>query len=914
MTVPAQTPNIGLNFGWETGDDDWGGPVNWNWLLLDVVSVPFAKSITLTVPPTSPEDGDRYIIPAGATGVWANKVGRIAYFASGQWLYFQPKKGWYQRVFDTHKTYVWNGTEWEYYLDSITPEMMAQINAAVAAGEDAVAAAANTAADRAAVHEDRLAVDAARQAVDTAAAQVSSDKTATVSAKNTAVAAANDAAASKQSASESAVITVQKAQEAAASAGSASTSASNAATSAGQAVTARDAAVGAKVDLFNRYYGPLSSDPATRPDGNPVQAGDEYTNTTTGKRRYYNGAEWDNLTGVATADLAAVDGAALVGVATYAQLRAYTGDATRIQIGGRQNYFDGGHGIAVRTGSAADNDGTVWKDGLGRSWVRQYSGEPDVRWFGVKGDGVTDDTAAIQQWASSISRGVFPAGTFVLSGTITMSPNGFYMRCAGRTKTIFKMTTDATAFKSANSGTGRSFDGYMEGFAVHGFSGSTERILDFRGASYYRFRDVQVIGDLTGTTPSGSIGLDLTRGAASFNGYVSLDGFYCTYCQTGYIAEVNQLTVTGGVCNNNSVRGAIIQRSADISVLNAEYSGNGEGTVATYVGAFPNGKYDKGGLLIDDTVGVTVNGTWGERNANRGTLAQYSKNDIEVTSTCRRVSVKQGRPDNAPYGRNHGQSMDYGVSSGDELANGLQGTYGLVANGQLLKVDATGKPVGWNAVGAISYSAASTLPSGIAGIRLTASSGVPKFYQQVLSAAQCAAITPGTKISATFWVNAVTSPWSTGYCRAGFTTTANGASAGSAYISASASPNYVQRVTVEYTIAGTEVNGLSFFIEFYQTSGTWAVEIGNVCANIGTVVFRNFDRPITSDGGELGGMTITYGAAVPTTGAGKIGDIHINTIPTELGTTGSKYVIDRWRCVSAGTPGTWVQCRYLTGG
>lgn len=300
MTVPAQTPNIGLNFGWETGDDDWGGPVNWNWLLLDVVSVPFAKSITLTVPPASPEEGDRYIIPVGATGVWANKVGRIAYFANDQWLYFQPNKGWYQRVFDTHKTYVWNGLEWEYYLDSITPEMMAQINAAVAAGEAAVEAAGSTAADRDAVHQDRVAVDAARQAVDANAAQVASDKSATVSAKNTAVAAANDAAASKQSSSENAVIASQKAQEAAASAGSASTSATAASTASGQATAA-------KVALFNRYYGGLTSDPATRPDGTPSQEGDEYFNTVDDKRKVYTSTGWVWDGGVRENDLSTGD-------------------------------------------------------------------------------------------------------------------------------------------------------------------------------------------------------------------------------------------------------------------------------------------------------------------------------------------------------------------------------------------------------------------------------------------------------------------------------------------------------------------------------------------------------------------------------------------------------------------------------
>ena len=50
-----------------------------------------------------------------------------------------------------------------------------------------------------------------------------------------------------------------------------------------------------------------------------------------------------------------------------------------------------------------------------------------------------------------------------------------------------------------------------------------------------------------------------------------------------------------------------------------------------------------------------------------------------------------------------------------------------------------------------------------------------------------------------------------------------------------------------------------------------------------------------------------------TTGTWNKGDRIYNTAPSELGTGGSKYVIEGWQCITGGTPGTWVQMRYLTG-
>lgn len=64
--------------------------------------------------------------------------------------------------------------------------------------------------------------------------------------------------------------------------------------------------------------------------------------------------------------------------------------------------------------------------------------------------------------------------------------------------------------------------------------------------------------------------------------------------------------------------------------------------------------------------------------------------------------------------------------------------------------------------------------------------------------------------------------------------------------------------------------------------------------------------------GRLIGITNAMTAA-PTTGTWALGDFVRNSAPAEAGTAGSKYVIFGWVCVTAGTPGTWVSTRFLTG-
>lgn len=78
-------------------------------------------------------------------------------------------------------------------------------------------------------------------------------------------------------------------------------------------------------------------------------------------------------------------------------------------------------------------------------------------------------------------------------------------------------------------------------------------------------------------------------------------------------------------------------------------------------------------------------------------------------------------------------------------------------------------------------------------------------------------------------------------------------------------------------------------------------------------IFRNIAIQLNGiSEGRLSAFHNAYTAA-PTTGTWAQGDFIRNSAPTELGSAASKYTIAGWRCVAGGTPGTWVQCRELTG-
>ncbi len=70
------------------------------------------EDATLSAPPVSPAEGERWIVGASATGDWAGEDGRIAAWIDGAWVFFVPKTGWQAWVGATRNILLHDGTDW----------------------------------------------------------------------------------------------------------------------------------------------------------------------------------------------------------------------------------------------------------------------------------------------------------------------------------------------------------------------------------------------------------------------------------------------------------------------------------------------------------------------------------------------------------------------------------------------------------------------------------------------------------------------------------------------------------------------------------------------------------------------------------------------------------------------------------
>lgn len=82
--------NLGLNYGWAYGESGWNTGMDDNLVKLGFTSRNQVKGV-LSAPPSTPSNGDAYIVGTSPTGLFSGNFGKVAIWDRTVWLFLTPK-------------------------------------------------------------------------------------------------------------------------------------------------------------------------------------------------------------------------------------------------------------------------------------------------------------------------------------------------------------------------------------------------------------------------------------------------------------------------------------------------------------------------------------------------------------------------------------------------------------------------------------------------------------------------------------------------------------------------------------------------------------------------------------------------------------------------------------------------------
>lgn len=106
--------NLGLNYGWALGESGWNDDMDDNLKRIGTLLGLSVKDRSLSTPPGTLTDGDRYLVSSGSSGDWAGHDSDVALWDDNlsSWVFYTPKVGWLCYVENEDKLCVYKNTGW----------------------------------------------------------------------------------------------------------------------------------------------------------------------------------------------------------------------------------------------------------------------------------------------------------------------------------------------------------------------------------------------------------------------------------------------------------------------------------------------------------------------------------------------------------------------------------------------------------------------------------------------------------------------------------------------------------------------------------------------------------------------------------------------------------------------------------
>lgn len=192
---------------------------------------------------------------------------------------------------------------------------------------------------------------------------------------------------------------------------------------------------------------------------------------------------------------------------------------------------------ASRAYTLPDHSGTVSVDPL----------LVNVKTYGVVGDGVTDDTAALQSALNVGGPLYMPAGTYKITSTLLFKVSGTTLKGAGQNKTIISYTGSTSTIKSNTPTTTTLLWCRLEDMEILAPSNTANIVVDWAGMQFGRISNVWIAG---GSTTCTALNLSANWGITE-----------CTYnIVSGCVLQLAKYCITlGDGANNNFITGCRCQ-------------------------------------------------------------------------------------------------------------------------------------------------------------------------------------------------------------------------------------------------------------------------------------------------------------------------------------------------------------------